>query len=258
MATNAYITNRRRQYGRQRPQAMLWANNPGESTDGLYIPRGLEVGQTTPLNPTDQDLLNEFLILSDDNRTPLQFSTVRIEKKERMINGRMRSYHVADKLEISTSWTMLPSRSFSNFPGFDEFGKVTGLVTSVDHDNNPSTPNKLLVREVDHDNNPATPNKIIEQYSGSPFYKDQQYTTDGGAGGAEILDWYNSYKGSFWVYLAYDKYTNFSSDDEERYSRLGQYNEVIEMYISSLTYSVEKRGGSNHDLWNISVSLEEA
>jgi hypothetical protein len=236
MATNAYITNRRTQYGRQRPQGMLWADNPGDSVNGLYVPRGLEVGQTTPSNPTDQDLLNEFLILSDDNRSPLQFGTVRIEKKERMINGRMRSYHVADKLEISTSWSRLPSRSFSNFPGFDEFG-TPSLRESGNRD--PGNDGSFDI----------VPN--ITNFS-------EQYTTDAGAGGVEILDWYNSYKGSFWVYLAYDKYTNFSIDDEERYSRLGQYNEVLEMYISNLTYSVEKRGGSNHDLWNISVSLEEA
>jgi hypothetical protein len=152
---------------------------------------------------------------------------------------------------------MLPSRSFSNFPGFNEFGKAEGLVESVDHDKNPSTPDKLLVREIDHDNNSLTPKKIVEQFSGSPYYKDQQFTSDGGAGGLEILDWYNSYKGSFYVYLAYDKYTEFSNNDPEKYSRLKQYNEIIEMYISSFTYSVEKRGSSNHDLWNISVSLEE-
>jgi hypothetical protein len=73
----------------------------------------------------------------------------------------------------------------------------------------------------------------------------------------EILDWYTNYKGPFYVYLAYDKYTEFSDQDTLKYSRLGQYNEILEMYISSFTYSVEKRGGSNHDLWNISVSLEE-
>jgi hypothetical protein len=254
MATNAYMTNRKK-YGR--PQAMLWANNPGSAEEGLYIPSGFEVGQVKPVNAPEEDLLNEFLILSDDNRSSLQFNSLRIEKRERMINGRMRSYHVADKLELSTSWSMLPSRSFSNFPGFDQFGIAGNLVTSVDHDDNPATPNKLLVRTEDHDNNPATPDKIIQQYSGSAFYKDQQFTTDGGAGGVEILDWYNSYKGSFYVYLAYDKYVDFKDNDPNKYSRLKQYNEIIEMYISSFSYSIEKRGSSNHDLWNISISLEE-
>jgi hypothetical protein len=196
---------------------MLWANNPGKLESGAYVPEGFEVGQTIPEDATQEELLNEFLILSDDNRSPLQFNSVRIEKKERMINGRMRSYHIADKIDLSTSWSMLPSRSFASSPDFDEVGN-----------------------------------------SNDPALVGEQYTTDGGAGGLEILDWYNSYKGSFYVYFAYDKYTNFSDEDPQKYSRLGQYNEIIEMYISSFNYSVEKRGGSNHDLWNISLSLEEA
>jgi hypothetical protein len=211
MATNAYMTNRK-QYGR--PQAMLWANNPGSIDGGLYVPKGLEINQSRPENPTEEQLLNEFLILSDDNRAPLQFGSQRIEKRERMINGRMRSYHIADKLELSTAWNMLPSRSFAASPEFDQNGN----------------PDSLSVTG-------------------------EQYTSDGGAGGVDILNWYNSYKGSFFVYLAYDNYSNFSDD---KYSRLGQYNEIVEMYISSFSYSVEKRGGSNHDFWSISVSLEEA
>ena len=213
MATNAYMTTRKKY---QRPQAMLWANNPGSLQDGLYVPSGFEVGQTRPEDASEEDLLNEFLILSDDNRAPLQFNPVRIEKKERMINGRMRSYHIADKLDLSTSWNRLPSRSFASSPEFDEFGRPEDLT---------------LIGE--------------------------QYTTDGGAGGVDVLDWYNSYKGSFFVYLAYDKYTKFSSEDPERYSKLGQYNEIIQMYITSFDYSVEKRGGENHDLWNVNVTLEE-
>jgi hypothetical protein len=152
---------------------------------------------------------------------------------------------------------MLPSRSFSSFPGFNDSGKADNLVKTVDHDNNPATPDKFLVREIDHDNNPLTPNKVLEQYSGSPYYKDQQYTSDGGAGGVELLEWYSTHQDSFWVYLSYDKYTNFSEEDENKYSRLGQYNEIMEMYITNFSYSVEKRGGLTHDLWNISVSLEE-
>ena len=211
MASVSYM-NSRKKY--QRPQAMLWANNPGTNVAGLYIPNGFEVGQN-PLLANEDDLLNEFIVLSDDNRGPLQFDTQRIEKRERMINGRMRSYHIADKLSLSTSWMRVPSRSFASFPNLDPLEAA-----------------------------PA-------------FGAGEQYTSDGGAGGVEILDWYNNHKDSFWVYLAYDKYTGFSEEDSQRYSRLGQYNEVIEMFISGFSYSVEKRGGSNFDFWNISVSLEE-
>jgi hypothetical protein len=63
------------------------------------------------------------------------------------------------------------------------------------------------------------------------------YTSDGGAGGNEILDWYENHKGSFWVYLAYDKYTNFGHEDAA-FQNMGNYNQVIEMYISNFSYSV--------------------
>jgi hypothetical protein len=52
-----------------------------------------------------------YLYLTDDNRSDLQVSLERIEYKKRMINGRMRSYHVADKKSFSFSWTDIPSRS---------------------------------------------------------------------------------------------------------------------------------------------------
>lgn len=206
MATNAYLTGRKKY---NRPQAMLWANNSGTLDGGIYVPFGLEVNQAEISNQS----LDAFLVTSDHNRQPIDFSINRIEKRERMINGRMRSYHIADKLSLTTSWQMLPSRSFALSPIFDENGATT--LTSA-----------------------------------------QEYTSDGGAGGAELLNWYESHTGSFWVYLAYDKYTNFDGQSGQ-YAKLAQYNQVIEMYISSFTYSVDKRGQGNHDLWNVSVTLEE-
>ncbi len=217
MATNpnaaAYMSGRRKY---QRPQAMLWSENSGTLVNGVYVPNGYEVGSTTG-SETDESAFNQFLILSDDNRQPIDFKPTRIEKRERMINGRMRSYHIADKLTISTSWSMLPSRSFALAPEF-----------------NPSN-GKPLVKEK---------NSL-------------EYTSDGGAGGVELLDWYKNHQGSFWVYLAYDKYSNFGKDDAD-YGHLGQYNQLVEMFFSDFSYSVQKRGGSNHDFWNISVTLEEA
>jgi hypothetical protein len=217
MATNpnaaAYMSGRKKY---QRPQAMLWSENSGTLVNGIYLPNGYEIGSTTG-SETDESTFNQFLILSDDNRQPIDFKPTRIEKRERMINGRMRSYHVADKLTISTSWNMLPSRSFALTPEF-----------------NPSN-GKPLVKEK---------NSL-------------EYTSDGGAGGVELLDWYENHQGSFWVYLAYDKYSNFGKDDAD-YGHLGQYNQLVEMFFSDFSYSVQKRGGSNHDFWNISVTLEEA
>lgn len=59
------------------------------------------------------------------------------------------------------------------------------------------------------------------------------------------------------MYLAYDKYTNFGTNDAA-YAHLGKYNQIMQVYFSDFNYTVTKRGGSNFDLWNVSVTLEEA
>lgn len=192
-----------------RPSGMLWSENSGTLQDGLYIPYGYEIG-VDPEVVEDETLLDQFLLITDDNRQPIEFSQERIEKRERMINGRMRSYHIADKIRLSTSWDIIPSRSHANIPHFDvETGR-----SSV-----------------------------------------KSYTTDGGAGGEDMLEWYDSHKGSFWVFLAYDRKGIFKGTTDP-YDHLGQYNQLIEMFISDFSYSVEKRG-ANFDYWNVSISLEE-
>jgi hypothetical protein len=201
----AYMQSRKRY---NRPSGMLWSENSGTLINGLYIPQGYEVGAAA--DGVDPDLVDQFLMLTDDNRSPLDFSDERIEKRERMINGRMRSYHTADKMKISTGWNMIPSRSHSNVPSFNI---ATGK-------------------------SPHT-----------------SYTTDGGAGGADMLEWYDGHKGSFWVFLAYDRKGIFKGT-EAPYDHLSQYNQLVEMFISSFSYSVEKRG-ANFDYWNVSVTLEE-
>jgi hypothetical protein len=273
MATASYM-NGRKKY--TRPQAILWSDNPGEINEGIYVPSGYETGAlisitaVTPSSPstgyvkyTANNILSagdivfiqgisptgyngtysvvsangvefvvanattttvtdgtgdalpngDFLILSDDNRGEIQFTPQRIEQRKRMVNGRMRSYHVADKMQIQFSWQMLPSRS--------------------------------TIRDPDYDSTGATSLTYL-----------QKYTSDGGAGGVEVFDWYQNHKGPFWVFLAYDKYSNFDKGDA-KYGHLSQYNEVIEMYISNFSYTIQKRGGTTYDFWNISVTLEE-
>lgn len=46
----------------------------------------------------------DFYYLTDDNRSDLSIGIERIEYKKRMINGRMRSYYVADKKSFNVSW----------------------------------------------------------------------------------------------------------------------------------------------------------
>jgi hypothetical protein len=56
MATSGYMTGRKRY---QRPQALLWSDNPGTLSDGLYVPNGYEVGGAVPAE-TDPDLVDQF------------------------------------------------------------------------------------------------------------------------------------------------------------------------------------------------------
>jgi hypothetical protein len=292
MAGLAYMTGRK-QY--QRPQGIMFSENSGTLVSGTYVPLGQEVnsiasitavndaypssgtveytanntfqvgdvviisglsisgfnGQftvtaatstyfrvtnTTTGTPTltnaKATAVGEFLILSDDNRSGIDVKPMRIESRRRMVNGRMRSYHIADKLQISTSWQLLPSRSFSNSP---DFNYSTGEASTTGY---------------------AGLKDTIGPSSGTFLY---QYTSDGGAGGVDLLDWYENHKGSFWVYLAYDKFNNFDAVTgvTDKYANLGKYNQIVEMFISDFSYTVERRGGTNHDLWNISITLEE-
>jgi hypothetical protein len=216
VATNAYMSGRYKWY---RPQGMLWSDTVGTLSNGAFIPSGFETySDLSELSASqlEQYDTNQFLVLSDHNRSPISAAPTRIEQRTRMANGTMRSYHIADKLTISTSWAMLPSRSYSTRPDFDQ---TNGL----------------------------------SQYSG---VLNEEYTADGGAGGAEMLRWYEEHTGPFWVFLSYDKFTNFG-DDAAAYQNLNKYSQMLQMYISDFSYSVVKRGQRNYDMWDISVTLEE-
>ena len=76
----------------------------------LIILTDTEPNAGTGSNTNKWDLGDNYLYLSDDSRSDLSISFERIEHKQRMINGTMRSYHVADKRTYSTSWKGLPSR----------------------------------------------------------------------------------------------------------------------------------------------------
>jgi hypothetical protein len=209
MATSDYITGRKK-YGR--PQAILFSDNPGTLTldinnKPIWTPIGMEVNSSGSSATTDS-----FLILSDHNRQGIDFKPTRIEKRERTINGRMRSYHIADKMTLSTSWSDLPSRAFDSNPEFDANGNFTDGLNS--------------------------------------------YTVDGGAGGNELLDWYNSHTGSFYMFLAYDNKNVFGTDDNS-YNRLNQYQQVLEVFFSDFSYNVKKRS-NKIDFWDVSLSVEEA
>lgn len=111
MASKNYMQGRMSYLkGGTRPQAMLWSDNPGILEDGYYVPQG-EEGV-------------DFIIVSDHNRSEISFSNERIETRQRMVNGGMRSYWIADKLKISSSWSRLPSRPFDGNVVFDSAGDI--------------------------------------------------------------------------------------------------------------------------------------
>lgn len=213
MATSSYMAGRRAFLsGATRPQALLFSNNAGTLQSGRYIPNGTE--------------WEDFIILTDGNRGEISMTNQRIETRQRMVNGNMRSYWIADKLSMSTSWSRIPSRAYSESVDFNE---SNGQII-----NDPSS------------------------YS--------MYTVDGGAGGVDILNWYEDHPSPFYVFIAYDK---FRFDGVENFNRLNGYNQVLKMYFSSFDYNIEKRGGTNsgnmwsdnktvgYDFWNINMSLEE-
>jgi hypothetical protein len=198
MATSTYIANRKKY---TRPQAVIWCDDYTFS-GSTYVPTG--------------DELDDFLILSDHNRKEIKVEAERIENRKRMVNGTMRSYHVANKIKYSWSWDMLPSRGFSSAPSFTSIG-------GLDRTQNPDP--VLGIQTV-------------------PLL----YTADGGAGGSDLVKWYEDHKGPFYMLLSYDK---------DQYSNLNSYSEVSHVYFSNFTYDVVKRGLATHDFWNISVNLEE-
>lgn len=194
MVSSAYLNARKKWI---RPQAVIFSNNSYGILNGVPQISGTE--------------REDFIILSDHNRGDISFKTNRLENRKRMVNGHMRSYHIADKMNVSFSYNLIPSRSFDGDPEFNTSGIATDLSLT-------------------------------------------EYTVDGGAGGAELLEWYSSNPGSFYMFLSYDKPQNFPSNP---YDNLSKYSDELEVFISDFSYNVIKRGGTNHDLWDISISLEE-
>jgi hypothetical protein len=197
VASTQYMQGRRKY---DRPQAMIFSDSENLLNGDVY---GVE----------DEN----FIILTDDNRSEISVGLNRIENRNRMINGTMRSYHTVDKLTISTGWSMIPSRRASNFYQYTETGK--GQVFG------------------DQDGNPG-----------------EMYTTDGGAGGVDMYNWYESHPGPFWLFLCYDRFDNFAGDPMQ-FFKLAQYSQIVHVYFASFDYTVVKRG--IYDFWNVNIGLDE-
>ena len=245
-ALSSYLTNRKRW---EKPQAMIWSRNPGE-----VVPKdsGPNVGLVGPKGKEGTD----FIVISDHNRSPISMDMQRIESRSRMVSGNMRSYYTDDKVVINTSWNLLPSRAYQ-----------TGIelieVDKLDKDGNP-TGEKILVANQKEGEDPIPYKKRTSPYSQAPYDAlppNSEYTADGGAGGTDMLDWYYNTIGPMWVFLSYDRFDNTTgaqNDDgtSNQFNLNANYTDRKKMFFSAFNYSVEKRG--LYDMWNISVSLEEA
>lgn len=56
--------------------------------------------------------------VTDHNRSALSIEVERLEKKQRMANGTLRKYIIADKRGFSCSWEMLPKLTAQTVDGF--------------------------------------------------------------------------------------------------------------------------------------------
>jgi hypothetical protein len=74
------------------------------------------------------------------------------------------------------------------------------------------------------------------------------HTADNGAGGSDLLRWYEDHPGPFYVLLSYDKTGS---------GNMARYTDVMQVFFSSFNYTISTRGKDLFDMWDISINLEE-
>lgn len=74
-----------------------------------YLPRGSAIQvYARDLYQDPSDTTQSWIKLTEHNRSEIAVGQQRIEQKQRMANGSLRKFFVADKKEFSVSWNMLP------------------------------------------------------------------------------------------------------------------------------------------------------
>lgn len=74
-----------------------------------YLPRGSAIQvYARDLYQDPLDTTQSWIKLTEHNRSEIAVGQQRIEQKQRMANGSLRKFFVADKKEFSVSWNMLP------------------------------------------------------------------------------------------------------------------------------------------------------
>lgn len=134
-----------------------------------YLRPSLMVFSTTePIEGTGDDAgkwdfgSGTVLYLTDDNRGPIQVTPERIESRRRMIDGTMRSVHVADKYSFSTSWENIPSRKLNGADSITSDGFGAGIDIKDWYDSNYDSFWMLLVYDNDDS---GTVSAGVEKYN---------------------------------------------------------------------------------------------
>jgi hypothetical protein len=78
----------------------------------MVLPKGSIVKVATTAAPSTKFALTEH------NRSELSVDVERIERSQRMANGRMRKWHIADKRTYNISWELVPHSSTYTLDGF--------------------------------------------------------------------------------------------------------------------------------------------
>lgn len=74
-----------------------------------YLPRGSAIQvYARDLYADPLDTTKSWIKLSEHNRSEISMDTDRIQQSQRMSNGSLRKFFVADKKTFSVSWNMLP------------------------------------------------------------------------------------------------------------------------------------------------------
>lgn len=74
-----------------------------------YLPRGSAIQvYARDLYADPLDITKDWIKLSEHNRSEISMDVERIQQSQRMSNGTLRKFFVADKKRFSVSWSMLP------------------------------------------------------------------------------------------------------------------------------------------------------
>jgi len=103
--------------------------------------------------------------ITDHNRSPLSVDVERIEKKQRMANGTLRKYWIADKKTFSCSWTMLPSTSAGTVDGFAGGSEIEDFYLSAGVENGVPANFELELYGGDIGGEPVTYDVMFSDFS---------------------------------------------------------------------------------------------